>query len=335
MKRKEILSLILSMAFVAASLMGCGQQAGEEDGVVQPVDETEAQAAEVESIEQEFEFYTDDEDVIYYNIPETIEQDGKTYQLANEDEITYENMGEREVVQQVVDADVEELSDIPETIEYEGENGKTYTLQNEQVYVAEEGTITIPVTEEVVYEDQAGKPSVSNTKTITYYNKATGQDEEIEGILQDYYESTPGHWSNTLAIDGVFSAPSTNCTTYTLAGTDNIVVEQSAETPAWETYQTDILASLNLSPDYFRINAAAWNGGQYSQDGYVMRNAQFTGDVYVASYTAVYEGTGESLGYKTKTFYRADADTVDADEEDVTNVIKIKAIVRYELVEDS
>ena len=210
MKRKEILSLILSMAFVAASLMGCGQQAGEEDGVVQPVDETEAQAAEVESIEQEFEFYTDDEDVIYYNIPETIEQDGKTYQLANEDEITYENMGEREVVQQVVDADVEELSDIPETIEYEGENGKTYTLQNEQVYVAEEGTITIPVTEEVVYEDQAGKPSVSNTKTITYNNKATGQDEEIEGILQDYYESTPGHWSNTLAIDGVFSAPSTN-----------------------------------------------------------------------------------------------------------------------------
>lgn len=167
---------------------------------------------------------------------------------------------------------------------------------------------------------------MSNTKTITYYNKATGRDEEIEGILKDYYESTPGHWSDTLVIDGVFSAPSTNCTTYTLAGTDNVVVAQSAETPVWETYQTDILTSLNLSSDYFRINAAAWNGGQYSQDGYVMRNAQFTGDIYVASYTAVYEGIGESLGYKTKTFYRADADAVDADEEDITNVIKSKQL---------
>ena len=64
-----------------------------------------------------------------------------------------------------------------------------------------------------------------------------------------------------------------------------------------------------------------------------MRNAVFEGEAYVSAYTAVYQGNGASIGYKTKVFYRADAEAVDAPDEDTTTVFKIKAVVRYKLME--
>lgn len=327
--RKRYISLLLMSAIVAASLTGCGRPSADAGTEPEVVDTTEAQAAQ---IEQEFEFFSDKEDEIYVNLPELVEQEGKTYELTTD--VSYETLGTRDVVQKVVDSDVEDLSELPETIEYEGANGKTYTLTNEQVYVAQEdAAILIPVTETVVYEDQYGRPSIANTKTITYFNKASGQDEQIEGKLQEFYESTPGHWENTLHIDGTFQAPSTNVSEFTLAGTDNVTVPQSAATPEWATYQTDVLKSLGLSSQYFRINSATWNGEAYAQDGYILRDAVFEGDAYVSAYTAVYQGMGSSIGYKTKVFYRTDAADVEADAEDVTTVFKIKAVVRYQLVE--
>ena len=329
--RKKYLSLLLISAVLAASLTGCGQKAAESDPGAEEatVDESEAQAAE---IEQEFEFYSDKEDEMYYNLPDVVEQDGKSYELTTD--ISLETLGTRKVVQKVVESDVEDLAELPERMEYETDIGNTYTLTNEQVYVKEkDATISIPVTDTVVYEDQYGRPSIPGTKTITYFNKVTGQDEEIQGTLQEFYESTPGHWENSLHVDGVFQAPSTNVSEFTLAGTDNVTVPQSAATPEWATYQTDVLKSLGLSSKYFRINAAAWNGDAYTQDGYIMRNAVFEGDAYVSAYTAVYQGNGASIGYKTKVFYRADAEAVDAPDEDTTTVFKIKAVVRYKLME--
>lgn len=189
--RKKYLSLLLISAVLAASLTGCGQKAAESDPGAEEatVDESEAQAAE---IEQEFEFYSDKEDEMYYNLPDVVEQDGKSYELTTD--ISLETLGTRKVVQKVVESDVEDLAELPETMEYKTDSGNTYTLTNEQVYVKEkDATISIPVTDTVVYEDQYGRPSIPGTKTITYFNKVTGQDEEIQGTLQEFYESTPGH----------------------------------------------------------------------------------------------------------------------------------------------
>lgn len=158
---------------------------------------------------------------MYYNLPDVVEQDGKSYELTTD--ISLETLGTRKVVQKVVESDVEDLAELPETMEYKTDSGNTYTLTNEQVYVKEkDATISIPVTDTVVYEDQYGRPSIPGTKTITYFNKVTGQDEEIQGTLQEFYESTPGHWENSLHVDGVFQAPSTNVSEFTLAGTDNV-----------------------------------------------------------------------------------------------------------------
>ena len=330
MKKRQMLAVLLAVTTLAASLSGCGQKPAEDNGKNEETENSdEVQAAE---LEQEFEFYSDDEDLIYYNIPETVEQDGKTYQVTTD--ISYETTGTRNVVQKVLDVNVEDLEDIDSTYELEGKNGKKYTLNNEQVYVAEQGLVKIPVYDTEVYEDQVGKPSVASQKTITYYNKETGEDEETTGYLKDYYESTPGHWDSILCVDGLFNAPSESSDVYQLAGTSDVTVSRAAETPEWDGYQNDVMKSLGLSSKYYRINSAVWNGGQYEQDGRVYRACQFLGDAFVSTYTAEYEGEREAQGYVTKVFYRTDADDVDADEDDVTTIFKIKAIVKYSLVEE-
>lgn len=191
------------------------------------------------------------------------------------------------------------------------------------------------MTEEVVYERQHGKPSVPQKKTITCYDRASGSDQTVEGILSEFYESVPGHWENTLKIDGTFIAPSESVDVYTLAGVENITVPCTAQTPVWDGYETDILQSLKLDSRYFRIRSAAWNGERYLQDNEIMRNAVFLGDELVADYKAVYTADRETQGYAAKVFYRMDAENVEADEDDVTTVYHIKAVVKYLLVEES
>ncbi len=333
MKRKSCILLLLFA--LSAALMGCAQK--KKDTAVEAESEAdkEVSAAEdgpEEEVTQEFEFYLDDLSAVYYNFPLTVEVDGHTYELT--EDIAYEEIGTRDVVEQVLDLEVTELAGIEEEIEYEAESGMVYTLKQEQVYVAEEGIISIPVTDTVVYENQYGKPSISTTKTITYYDEVLSSDTEIEGTLTDFYESEPGHWEDILEVEGVFCAPSYQVDTYTLSGTDNIVVSQQAESPVWDGYESMILTSLGLTSDYARITSAAWDGDQYTQDGYVMRDAIYRGDVVVTDYTAVYEGTGEAYGYSTKVFYRADAEELGADAADTTTVLQVKAIVRYLLVEE-
>lgn len=328
--KNRFLATLFVLSLTAASLMGCGSKKEEAVAEEPSTEENVIQAAE---IEREFEFYSDDEEIIYFNFDEEVEEDGKKYGLTQDIEL--ETLGTRDVIQQVVDLDVEKLEDVEETLDYEGANGKKYTLKNEQIYVREKGLVKIPIYETVTYEDQVGKPSIPGTRTIVWYNEATGEDESFEGILQDSYESTPGHWEAALCVDGLFNAPSDASNEYQLAGTNNVSVSRYAATPEWEGYQNDILKSLHLSSKYYRINSAEWNGDQYYQDGRVYRAARFLGDKYVSTYKAEYEGEREVEGYMTKVFYRTDVDGLEEfDQEDVSTVFKIKAVVTYRLVEE-
>lgn len=327
--KKKILSLLLA-AVMTAQLAGCaGQADGSDVDVTEHTDEEKDESV----ITQEFDFYSDDEHLILYNFPELYEVEGQQYAASMED-IEYETMGTRDTVQMAVDMNVEELEEIPETYTYESSSGRTYDLENEQVYIKEEGIVKIPVVEEVYYEDQVGKPSIPSKKNITYYDKASGSDKEIEGLLTEFSESTPGHWASILQIDGTFMAPNESCDVYELAGVPNVTVSRSAATPAWSGYEAMVLTSMGLGDKYYRINGTAWNGEQYwSEEGYLCRGAVFTGDMFVATYKAVYEAEREAQGYGTKVFYRADAESVDAAPEDVTTVYHIKAVVKYKLVE--
>lgn len=335
---KKAVMLMLSLSLLV-SASGCGSSNLAEESVIEVKEaETESQTqAESESEEesyvtQEFEFYSDDEHLILYNFPESYEIGGKNYAIS-EDDVDYETLGTRDTVQMMVEMNVEELEEIPDSYSYKSKSGKTYDLANEQIYVKEQGMVTIPVIEEVTYEDQVGKPTIPSKKTITYYDKQAGEDKRIEGLLTSFKESTAGHWEDILEIEGTFMAPNESCHEYELSGVPNVTVSRAAETPVWAGYETDILTSMGLSSDYFRITGAAWNGDQYLQDGYVMRNALFLGDMFVATYKATYEAEREAQGYATKVFYRADAEDVDAKEEDITVLYHIKAIVKYKLME--
>ena len=326
MRRKAV--MILLSALVASSVMGCSK--ADNDIKIEVADsETSEEAGD--TVTQEFDFYSDDEHLILYNFPESYEADGKAYVISNDD-INYETMGTRDTVQMAVEMNVEDLEEIPDTYTYESESGQKYELENEQVYVKEQGLVKIPVTEEVYYEDQVGKPSIASTKKITYYDSAAGEDKQIEGTLKDFSESTAGHWSNILSVEGTFMAPSDSCDVYELAGSPNVTVSRSAETPVWAGYEANVLSSLGVSSKYYRITGASWNGAQYEQDGYIMRNALFTGDAFVSTYKATYEAQREAEGYSTKVFYRVDAEDVDAPEEDITTVYHIKAVVTYKLL---
>jgi hypothetical protein len=311
------------------ALSGCRQKR-EEPVILPQIDEEEEK--ESESITQEFDFYSDDEHIFYYNFPDSYLLNGQTYNVSTD--IDYETVGTRDVVQMAMDMNVEELEDIPETYEYESESGTTYELANEQVYIKEQGTVSIPVEEEVYYENQVGKPSVPTKKTITYYDRTTEEDREVEATLTDFIETAAGHWMEGMNVNGLFEAPGYGVDVYELAGSDNITVPQSAETPIWDGYENDVLKSLGLDSKYYRVTSTAWSGDAYEQDGYIMRDAIFYGDAFVSSYKATYSTEREAEGYATKVFYRVDAEDVDANEEDITTVYHIKAVVKYSLVED-
>lgn len=329
MKKRRLLALLLALSLLPASVYGCGKK--QEEAPEEPQEEEEAE--ETETVLQEFDFYSDDESIIYFNFPEEYTLSGKTYQLM--EDIEYETLGTRDVVQAAVDMAVEELTDIPDTYEYESESGKVYELNNEQVYIKSQGRVMVPVIEEIHYDEQWGKPSPEQTKMITYYDRKAEEDREVEGTLTSFEETTPGRWESVLKVDGEFMAPAGSVDTYALAGADNVVVSRSAETPVWDGYEKAVLTSLGLPGKYFRITSAAWNGEQYEQDGNIYRNACFYGDAFVSDYTATYEGAREvENGYDTKVYYRADAESVEAEEEDVSTVYHIKAVVRYSLVEN-
>lgn len=328
MRKKQALALLLICSLIPAGLSGCGKKAEPDEEPVQEQEEAEEEA----DIYQEFDFYSDDESLILYNFPEEYDESGKTYKLMQD--IDYETLGTRNVVQMKVDMAVEDMEEIPDTYEYESESGKTYELANEQVYVKTQGIVQIPVIEEVHYDKQYGKPSPVATKMITYYDKDEETDKEVEGTLTSFEETTPGHWESGFSVGGTFAAPADSVDTYELAGSNNVVVSRSAETPVWGGYEGDVLKSLGLSSQYFRVTGASWDGDQYEQDGYVYRKATFSGDAFVADYTATYEGVREAEGYDTTVFYRVDAEDVDAADEDVTTVYHIKAVVRYSLVEN-
>ena len=322
--KRTMLWMLLVLGIAGASITGCKNS--------KDADNVEVEIEDPNSfITQEFEFYSDDEHLIYYNFPENYEVDGKNYALSN-DQINYETLGTRDTIQVMVEMNVEELEEIPDSYAYESKSGKKYDLKNEQVYIKEQGRVMIPVIEEIYYEDQIGKPDIPSKKMITYFDKEAGEDKKIEGLLDSFVESKAGHWSNILEIEGTFMAPSEACDVYELAGSSKVTVERNAEKPTWPGYESQVLSSLSLDPKYFRVNDAQWSGEAYPQDGWILRNALFKGDMFVSTYKATYQAEREANGYATNVYYRIDTEGLDVDKEDITTVFHIKAIVKYKLV---
>lgn len=317
-------------AVLLAASVTLGGCAGDRTGGIKILPPSPDKAEKAEKIiSREFDFYSDEEGIYYYDFPKTCVQDGHTYALCPD--VSYQTIGVREVVETIEPMNVEELEDVPDTFEYESGSGRVYRLDSEQIFVRQQGTVKVPVTEEIEYEDQAGRPSVPTLREIACYDRKTGKDVKVEGRLRGIEETESGHWSSMLGINGVFSAPSEAVETYRLSGQKDVTVPGTAEKPVWDGYETDILSALGLDNDYYRITDAAWDGESYEKDGQIQRDANFYGDAFVSSYLATYKGEWETDGYAVTVFYRADADEVQAEEEDIRTVYHIRASADYAL----
>lgn len=129
-------------------------------------------------------------------------------------------------------------------------------------------------------------PNPASSKTIAYEDKATGQTVQATLPFVRMQTLEDWHWRSDVKIPitiTTYDAP-----TYQLGDKQ---IPNKEEKPALSGYENDLLASLNLSPDRYRITDCVWDGEPYTnKDGELCRNAIATGERYVISCRAVFEG---------------------------------------------
>ena len=295
------------------SMTACSSKTtGEEEGV----------------IEQEYYFETKDE-AGKGNFPNQITLNGKTYEITTMSEISYDKQGSEEMVEIEVDVAVEEESEIKEKAEFEYEGEKyIFNLSETQLIP---GTIEKTVTTTRDYENYVVSPkNVPRTTDVDV--TIGGETKTYEGKLVGVEQVSDYVWQDNLVITGMWTgAP--DATQYNLAGTQ-ITVPYDAQKPLWGGFGADILTAMGLSSNHYRVTDGYWRGNPSTdQSGNNVRYATYTGDQYVANFKATYEVTYTTEGYQGKAVYRANADKLNAKAEDRVTIYKIKAVVKYKLVE--
>lgn len=353
MKKKYIAKklgvILLSSMMLATLITGCNKTPATEDasaGVtaednIEGGSEQSSEAGEDASDEEaniitmEYQFYSETEDGLRFEIPEMIEVDGVKYKYTGNAE--YQTSEIMSVVAHTVDVEVEEKEDAETSIEWVSDaTGKKYTLNGDIFNWSDLVPITTTVTERVEYGARTTAPYIPQVKTISYYNEVDEADAEINGKLVSSGQSEPS-WRSGYPVDGVFTCNSTSVDNWAFEGYGKTVyVPQSSATPTWDGYQNDILSFLGLDANLYRVVGGRWNGDAYTDaNGNISRNAIFDCEAYLSTYWAVYEGKGEALGYRASVTYYAYADALkDVSEEDISTLYKMVAIASYEEVSE-
>ncbi len=352
MKKKYIAKklgvILLSSMMLATLITGCNKTPATEDasaGVtgednIEGGSEQTSEAGEDASDEEaniitmEYQFYSETEDGLRFEIPEMIEVDGVKYKYTGNAE--YQTSEIMSVVAHTVDVEVEDKKDAETSIEWISDaTGKKYTLKGDIFNWSDLVPITTTVTERVEYGARTTAPYIPQVKTISYYNNVDEKDDTISGELVSSGQSEPS-WRSGYPIDGIFTASDAYVDSWQIEGFKTVYVPQTSPTPTWDGYQSDILTLLGLDPAIYRVSGASWKGDAYTDaNGVVCRNATFDCEAYLSTYWAVYEGKGEALGYRASVTYYAYADALkDVSEEDISTIYKMVAIASYEEVSE-
>lgn len=290
-----------------------------------------AEKTSADTVEQEFYLNTTDKNRSFEGeFPSEITLDGKTYRISAYSDIKFEDEGSEEMVEFWQEVNVEDKSEIPQKADFDY-NGNKVTADLSETYL-EEGAIRKTITTTADYSDYVSSPTdVPETTTVTV-DMPDGTTKDVEGHLASVEQVSEYEWRDNLRITGVWIGdPSAE--EYVLEGTD-ISVPYNAEYPTWAGYQTDILSAMGLSSDYYRIEGGEWaDEGTKDANGNFVRHATYYGSRYVANFLATYTCSYDTYGWSGRAAYRVNADKLEAPEKDRVTVYKLKAVVKYSLVE--
>lgn len=254
-------------------------------------------------LKKEYKFYPDSENHLEYNVPKTLEKDGKTYNLID---VTYRVDDTIRISQKVTTKD----KDYPKNI--------TKTVKGEQVVLtANEDNIKWEKKVDSVKRVQEYK----NRGDIPDSIDATKNDKKIKLELINIEDTSK---NENFAAPAKFYAPNPNETVYKFNGK---IVTIKGKTPTWAGYKEDVKSYLGLKGNTYSVTGGKWTS-EFKKDGDMyIRTATYTGSKIVPVYRATFVETADtSTTYTAEIEYDRIAATAVATYETKSSLGKIIAI---------
>ncbi len=189
-----------------------------------------------------------------------------------------------------------------------------YLVSTELTEVPVEGMMTY-VSVSVPYELE-WKQNPPETTVVTLYDDRTESEYKRELMYLDMKE-TEVLWEKTFAFP------------ITISGYDadhfqlgNVLVSKDEELIL---YADQILESMGLSEDHYRINAIMWNGEPYEREGEVFREALAEGEKQIRRVEVTYGGeikTPDTVGYQFSSIYEIVEEEERNNNKEITNEIE-------------
>lgn len=225
-----------------------------------------------------------------FEFDEEIKQDGKKYKFkgASYDIVSQEALTENQIKTETVDyKNLYQKEDVnaEDTITV-NQDGKEITLNFKDVTYSD--TVienrTAKVTAYTDYDFKTVKPTPNQTKTVSYYDKATGQTVTRDLALKELKVKSDWAWRPDLTIPITFSFYDSE---YYKLG--DKYIPYNDKTPALNGYENDLLKELKLDPYKYRITSVEWDGAAFKSGDVLYRKAIAKGERYTANYVAYYE----------------------------------------------
>lgn len=289
--KKKIVSILLATSILCLCF-GCAVPGVSTSGNGSPETNTEAagngnknetpdgseDASEEEFLVVDYQFYAEDKDSLKFDIPKTIEQNGKTYEYTGNSEYKYSEI--MDVIETTVDYEVQEKDEVLDQITWiSDKTGRKYLLKTDIIHFSEKQPIKMRVSKVKDWKNMVvgTEPDIPEKMDVKYYNRETEQDEICPcDIITDKTSISDPHWVKSMEpIHGHFCTDKQSLNCFVIEWLKD--EEQSelllrdeykpykvyvdwlyAAYPVWEGYQEDILRVLGADPNIYRITGAAW-----------------------------------------------------------------------------
>lgn len=184
----------------------------------------------------------------------------------------------------------------------QNQSGKLYDLTYKENIT---GGRTKNVSKSVSYKAVPLNYTIPKFYRTEYFDEITDKKISADLHLKTTNNSST-YWIKANNLDGIVT--SYNGLFYSLKNS-NIFIPKNDENPIYKGYETDILNSLNLSSDNYRIIGSSWSSEPYyNSDGVLCRNCTYEAETLACDITAEYEN---EIDLPDATSYKAIATYID------------------------